>query len=116
MSDLRMLNEQLRTIFAKAGFSKQAREVKREQIIHAAKQLPSDNIASGEYSDLCWQFCEKLADEISDQQPELAGRLYFFAEESFIREGMQASGSGEGLISQRDVKRVREKRIKCGID
>lgn len=53
--------------------------------------------------------CEKLADLIKRKNPELAQRLYQATIEQYRWEGIQATGSGEGIMAMDNIKRVENK-------
>jgi hypothetical protein len=53
--------------------------------------------------------CEELADKVKSRRPEVARRLYKAAMEYYRWEGMQATGSGEGLMAIDAMKRLEGK-------
>jgi hypothetical protein len=70
----------------------------------------ADDLNGGALADLWWTFCEPLADAVASSDRACATRLYELAISSYLKEGSQATGSGEGMMSVADVKRVEAKR------
>jgi hypothetical protein len=70
----------------------------------------ADDLNGGALADLWWTFCEALADAVASSARARATRLYDLTIASFQKEGSQATGSGEGMMSVADVKRVEAKR------
>ena len=85
------------------------RELEAAALVPRLEGWSADDLNGGARADLWWTFCEPLADVVVSSDRAGARRLYELAIASFRKEGSQATGSGEGMMSVADLKRVEAK-------